>query len=127
MASLSAPFANVDFGDLPAVQTYAARDGVKLGYRVYEGGAAQVVVLMHGSYDDGVAMHPLAKALRDACATVYVPVVGGPRDAGRGGVGAKSPLARITLRLPPKRGCTVSYFARPKMLIDIQGAATIGG
>jgi non-heme chloroperoxidase len=45
LASLSGPFANVDFGDLPAVQTYAARDGVKLGYRVYEG---EPVVRGHG-------------------------------------------------------------------------------
>jgi non-heme chloroperoxidase len=77
LASLSGPFANVDFGDLPSVQTYAARDRVKLGYRVYEGGAAQVVVLMHGASDEGAAMHPLAKALRNAGATVYVPVVRG--------------------------------------------------
>jgi len=77
LASLSVPFDNVDFGDLPAIQTYAARDGVKLGYRVYEGGSAQAVVLMHGAYDEGAAMHPLAKALRDAGATVYVPVVRG--------------------------------------------------
>ena len=77
MASLSVPFDNVDFGVLPAIQTYAARDGVKLGYRLYEGGSAQVVILMHGGYDEGAAMHPLAKALRDAGATVYVPVVRG--------------------------------------------------
>lgn len=84
-ASLTAPFANVDFRDLPAIQTYAARDGGQLGYRVYEGGAAQVVVLMHGAYDDGAAMHPLAKALRDAGSTVYVPVVRGCRVADRVG------------------------------------------
>jgi hypothetical protein len=33
LASLSGPFANVDFGDLPSVQTYAARDRVKVGSR----------------------------------------------------------------------------------------------
>ena len=27
LASVSEPFANVDFSDLPAVQTYPARDG----------------------------------------------------------------------------------------------------
>ena len=53
LASISEPFADVDFSDLPTVQTYAARDGAKLGYRVYEGGSAQVVVLIHGSSDDG--------------------------------------------------------------------------
>jgi pimeloyl-ACP methyl ester carboxylesterase len=85
LASISEPFANVDFSDLPTVQTYAARDGVTLGYRVYEGGGAQVVVLIHGSSDDGSGMHPLAKALRDAGASVYVPVVRGHGNFGRNG------------------------------------------
>src|SRR5580704_9203190 len=85
LASISEPFAGVDFSDLPTVQTYAARDGVTLGYRVYEGGGAQVVVLIHGSSDDGSGMHPLAKALRDAGASVYVPVVRGHGNFGRNG------------------------------------------
>jgi non-heme chloroperoxidase len=77
LASISAPFAHVDFSDLPAVKTYAARDGTELGYRTYDGGAGQVVVLIHGSSDNGAGMHPLAKALRDAGASVYVPVLRG--------------------------------------------------
>ena len=85
LASISDPFADVDFRDLPTVKTYAARDGTKLGYRVYEGSGTQVVVLMHGSSDDGSGMHPLAKALRDAGASVYVPVVRGHGDFGRNG------------------------------------------
>jgi hypothetical protein len=85
LASISVPFADVDFSDLPTVQTYAARDGAKLGYRVYEGGGAQVVVLIHGSSDDGAGMHPLAKTLRDAGASVYVPVVRGHGNFGRNG------------------------------------------
>jgi non-heme chloroperoxidase len=85
LASISEPFADIDFSDLPAVQTYAARDGTKLGYRVYQGGGAQVVVLIHGSSDDGTGMHPLAKALRDAGASVYVPVIRGHGDFGRHG------------------------------------------
>ena len=85
LASVSDPFESVDFSDLPTVQTYAARDGTKLGYRVYEGGGAQVAVLIHGSSDDGSGMHPLAKALRDAGTSVYVPVVRGHLDSGRSG------------------------------------------
>ena len=85
LGSISEPFADVDFSDLPTVQTYAARDGAKLGYRVYEGGGAQVVLLIHGSSDDGAGMHPLAKALRDAGASVYVPVVRGHGNFGRKG------------------------------------------
>jgi non-heme chloroperoxidase len=85
LASVSDPFANVDFSDLPAVGTYAARDGAKLGYRVYESHGAQVVVLIHGSSDDGGGLHPLAKALRDAGASVYAPVLRGHGNFGRSG------------------------------------------
>jgi len=85
LASVSDPFAGVDFSDLPAARTYPARDGAKLGYRVYEGANAQVVVLIHGSADDGSGMHPLAKALRDAGASVYVPGLRGHHNSGRSG------------------------------------------
>ena len=85
LASVSDPFADVNFSDLPAVQTYPARDRTNLGYRVYDGGDAQVVVLIHGSTDDGSGMQPLAKALRDAGASVYVPVLRGHRNSGRSG------------------------------------------
>jgi len=85
LASISEPFADVNFSDLPAIRTYSARDGAKLGYRVYEGGGAQVVVLIHGSSDDGSGMHPLAKALRDAGTSVYVPVLRGHGNSGRSG------------------------------------------
>jgi non-heme chloroperoxidase len=85
LASVSEPFADVDFSDLPGLRTYPARDGTKLGYRVYEGGGAQVVVLIHGSSDDGAGLHPLAKALRDTGASVYVPVLRGHSNFGRSG------------------------------------------
>jgi pimeloyl-ACP methyl ester carboxylesterase len=83
--SIIKPFAQVDFSDLPAVQTYSARDGATLGYRVYAGGGEQVVVLIHGSSDDGAGMHPLAKALRDDGASIYVPVLRGHGNSGRNG------------------------------------------
>jgi non-heme chloroperoxidase len=85
LASISDPFANVDFRDLPTVRTYVARDGADLGYRVYEGRDAQVVVLIHGSSDDGSGLHPLAKALRDTGASVYAPVLRGHGKFGRSG------------------------------------------
>jgi non-heme chloroperoxidase len=85
LASVSEPFADVDFSDLPAVQTYSARDGTKLGYRAYESGGTQEVVLIHGSSDDGAGLHPLAKALRDTGASVYVPVLRGHGNFGRSG------------------------------------------
>ena len=75
--SVSEPFKHVDFSGLPAIQTYSARDGTKLGYRIYDGSGTQVVVLIHGSSDDGAGMHPLARSLQDAGATVLVPVLRG--------------------------------------------------
>jgi non-heme chloroperoxidase len=85
LASINDPFAAVDYSDLPAVQTYSAQDGAELGYRAYGGGAENVVVLIHGSSDDGAGMHLLAKALRDTGATVYVPVMRGHHGSGRAG------------------------------------------
>jgi alpha-beta hydrolase superfamily lysophospholipase len=85
LASISAPFADVDFSDLPAIKTYAARDGAELGYRTYDGGTGRVVVLIHGSSDNGAGLHVLAKALRDAGASVYVPVLRGHGVSGRVG------------------------------------------
>ncbi|MGH6979806.1 MAG: alpha/beta hydrolase [Stellaceae bacterium] len=85
LASIQDPFAAVDFRDLPHVQTYAARDGARLGYRAYEGGGDQIVVMIHGSSDDGSGMHALAKAMRDAGASVYVPVLRGHYGSPRQG------------------------------------------
>jgi alpha-beta hydrolase superfamily lysophospholipase len=85
LASIFEPFAEVNFGDLPAIQTYRARDGTHLGYRAYRGKSAQTVILIHGSSDDGTGIHLLAKALRDTGASVYVPVLRGHRGSGRSG------------------------------------------
>jgi len=85
LSSVSEPFTHLDLSDLPPVQTYLARDGVSLGYRGYEGSGTQVVVLIHGSSDDGAGMHPLAKALLDIGTSVYVPVVRGHGNDGRRG------------------------------------------
>ena len=85
MTSVSDPFAKVDYGDLPSVLSYPARDGAKLGYRAYEGRSAQVIVMIHGSSDDGSGMHSLAKELRDAGSSVFVPVLRGHQGSGRSG------------------------------------------
>jgi alpha-beta hydrolase superfamily lysophospholipase len=85
LASVNEPFAAVDYSDLPAVQTYSARDGATLGYRVYGGSSENIVILIHGSSDDGAGMHLLAKALRDTGATVYVPGMRGHHGSGRAG------------------------------------------
>ena len=85
LAAVSDPFAAVDLGDLPVVQTYPARDGTMLGYRAYPGQGRQLAILIHGSSDDGTGMHALAKALARTGASVYVPVIRGHRGSGRSG------------------------------------------
>jgi alpha-beta hydrolase superfamily lysophospholipase len=85
LAAVSDAFDNVDFSGVPPVQSYIARDGATLGYRAYEGSGDQVVVLIHGSTDDGGGIHPLARGLRDAGATVYVPVLRGHGTHGGSG------------------------------------------
>ena len=80
MASVTSPFRNVDFDDLPAVQRYPARDGVALAYRQYAPAAlraaaspamTRAAVLIHGASASGVAMHPLAKELAAAGIAVF--------------------------------------------------------
>jgi non-heme chloroperoxidase len=85
LASISNPFATVDFSDLPPPLQYRARDGTNLTYRVYPGTSGQIVVLIHGSSGSSTDMHPLAKALRDAGASVYVPDLRGHAGLGRSG------------------------------------------
>ena len=85
LASISNPFAAVDFSDLPPPREYRARDGTGLTYRAYPSKGEQIVVLIHGSSGSSADMHPLAKALRDADASVYVPDLRGHAGLGRSG------------------------------------------
>ncbi len=67
MTSISAPFKNVDFSDLPPIQTITAREGSELTYRRYPTQQALQgsIVLVHGSSASSSSMHPLAETLRD--------------------------------------------------------------
>jgi len=75
MASITDPFASVDFSDLPPLATFTARDGPKLAYRAYPSAAATPgegsVVLIHGSSATSSSMHPMAKALSAAGYPAY--------------------------------------------------------
>lgn len=75
----------VDWSDLPATQTYEARDGTALAYRAYPGDPAHVVLALHGSGGSGAALHPLARALNDAGASVIIPDIRGHGASGRRG------------------------------------------
>src|SRR6185437_4195883 len=115
LASIQDPFATVNFRDLPSVQTYAARDGVRLGYRAYESGGDQIVVMIHGSSDDGGGMHALAKAMRDAGASVYVPVLrghyGSPRQGDIDYIGQLDDMVAMLRAAHPKASLSLIGFS----------------
>jgi pimeloyl-ACP methyl ester carboxylesterase len=77
--SITDPFRNVEFNDLPPVSRYAGRDGTSLSYREYGAleslgsGEKQVAVLIHGSAADSQSMHAMAKMLAQDGVTVFVP------------------------------------------------------
>jgi non-heme chloroperoxidase len=80
LASISKPFAAIDYTGLPALERYAARDGASLSYRSYAAGDKEVVVLVHGSAGSSADMHAMAKAIQVAGITVYVPDLRGHGD-----------------------------------------------
>jgi pimeloyl-ACP methyl ester carboxylesterase len=85
LKSVSNPFRQVDFSDLPKPQQFKARDGEMLSYRLYPGTGKAVVVLIHGSSGESTSMHAVAKALNAQGDTVYVPDVRGHGHDGRSG------------------------------------------
>jgi alpha-beta hydrolase superfamily lysophospholipase len=87
MASISNPFRNVDYSDLPAASRFAARDGTNLAYRAYPaaGAAKGSVVLVHGSAAGGDSMHVMAKAFAAAGYTAYALDIRGHGGSGNKG------------------------------------------
>src|SRR5205823_11709282 len=69
MSSISDPFKNVDFSDLPERSYFTARDGTKLAFRAYPaatGAAKATVVFVHGSSASSSSMHLMAKGFAAA-------------------------------------------------------------
>ena len=85
MTTVENAFDGVDFRDLPARQTFIARDGTRLAYRAYPGTAARTVILIHGSSGNAAGMHPVARAIRAGGATVYALTMRGHGGTGRDG------------------------------------------
>jgi pimeloyl-ACP methyl ester carboxylesterase len=90
MASIGAPFRNVDFSGLPPVETIVTRNGSTLAFRHYlgnpnAGGPDRSVIAIHGSSANSASLHPLAVALRNAGMNVYVPDVRGHGRTGQRG------------------------------------------
>lgn len=94
--SVNAPFKNLDYSALPAVQRFTARDGAQMAYRHYPASAARAdgatanaanpanrrVVLVHGSSASSRSMHPLAMALQTAGFDVAAVDMRGHGDSG---------------------------------------------
>ena len=97
LASVSQPWAEVDFADLPAPRTLRARDGTALSCRTYTARgtvtelgvgastAQRTIVLIHGSSGRSENLHVLARALAAAGFVVHVPDVRGHGESGTRG------------------------------------------
>jgi alpha-beta hydrolase superfamily lysophospholipase len=89
LASISAPFAKVDFSDLPAAETMPAPDGGAIAFRYWPAQSASepelFVIAIHGSSASSASLHPLAKALAAQGLPVYAPDIRGHGGTGRRG------------------------------------------
>lgn len=129
MASISNPFSNVDYSDLPPLTRITARDGVSLAVRVWKADAApadvrRVIIAIHGSSAMGASMHSLAKELRDADTAVYAPDMRGHGDSGsrRGDIDYRTQLDDDLADLVAAvRG------AHPKAKLTLLGFSSGGG
>ncbi|MCP4023414.1 MAG: alpha/beta hydrolase [Desulfobacteraceae bacterium] len=78
-----------DYSGLPQLQTFAARDGKKLGYRHYPAQSDKVIILVHGSGWHSQYFLPLADFISsEGIAQVYTPDLRGhgPKPGIRGDV-----------------------------------------
>src|SRR3984885_4732391 len=92
LASLGAPFRNVDFSDLPAVQTLAVSSRSPIAYRAWLPAAAAsppplVVIAIHGSSAQSASIHSLGKALSADGIAIYAPDI-----RGHGGTGVRGDI-----------------------------------
>jgi alpha-beta hydrolase superfamily lysophospholipase len=89
LASIGDPFKTVDFSDLPAAETVAARRGSPITFRHWDppnpGVPGPVVIAIHGSSASGSSLHLLAKALRAEGFAVYAPDIRGHCATGERG------------------------------------------
>src|SRR5690242_20119752 len=88
MASISDPFKDVDFSDLPKPNKFTARDGVMLAFRIYPAAGDAVrgsVVLVHGSSATSSSMHPMAKGFAAAGYTAFALDIRGHGESGTKG------------------------------------------
>lgn len=89
LASLGAPFRNVDFSDLPLPDKIQTSHGSPIAYRFWRANppadSELVVIAIHGSSAQSATIHPLGKALSAAGIAVYAPDIRGHGDTGTRG------------------------------------------
>ncbi len=88
MSSISDPFKNVDFSDLPEGSYFTARDGAKLSFRAYPAAGNAVkgsVVFVHGSSASSSSMHLMAKGFAAAGYAAYTLDIRGHGKSGTKG------------------------------------------
>jgi alpha-beta hydrolase superfamily lysophospholipase len=89
LASVSAPFAKVDFSDLPAPETIPARSGGAIAFRQWTvqstNAPERFVISIHGSSASSASLHPLGKALAAQGLPVYAPDIRGHGATGKRG------------------------------------------
>jgi len=132
MSSISAPFAQVDFSDLPELSTFRAEDGQALAYRQYrpctDTGSGSVL-LVHGSSAGSASMHLLAKAMAAAGFAVYALDMRGHGASGRRGHIDR--IGRLELDLeafvrevrPPRPSTLVGFSAGAGFALRVAGSA----
>ncbi|MDB5824465.1 MAG: Alpha/beta hydrolase family protein [Herminiimonas sp.] len=88
LASINNPFKDVDYTSLPAVATYATRQGDRLAYRYYAAAPGPVrnpVVLVHGSSASSKSMHAMASGFAEAGHPTWALDIRGHGDSGKKG------------------------------------------
>ncbi|HEY4256488.1 MAG TPA: alpha/beta fold hydrolase, partial [Candidatus Udaeobacter sp.] len=88
MSSISDPFKNVDFSDLPERSYFTARDGAKVAFRAYLAAGDAVkgsVVFVHGSSASSSSMHLMAKGFAAAGYAAYALDIRGHGESGTKG------------------------------------------
>lgn len=90
LADVDGPFKKINFHDQPPLQSFRARDGAALAYRVYPAQGEKAVVMLHGAAGSSFMLHALAKAAQASGYTVYVPDM-----RGHGGSGPSGDIAYI--------------------------------
>ena len=101
LLNADSPFRNIGLADLPAIQTFKARDGHNLAFRQYGGQSDKAVVLLHGAGGASFMMHSLANAVQSAGCTAFVPDIRGHGSSGlRGDIQYVGQLGMLCINRP---------------------------